>query len=101
MHSTPVQSWHYPTNCPRMATGLVGIVSPAASQPPVSKMAPVPAMYTVLATITKQEAPKLDLFTAPLNVTLEFGKYTNPVMSQVGELPADETSTPVVSAGSW
>src|SRR5437660_536710 len=72
------RSSHYPTSCPRMATGLVGMESPAAAHPPVSKIAPVPATYTVFATSTKQEAPKLDLLTAPLNVTFECGRSTSP-----------------------
>src|SRR5258705_13882836 len=77
------------------------MANPAAPQPPCATIAPVPLMVMWLATITKQELPLLDLLTMPLNVTFECGRYTSPVRSHVGLLPAAETLTPFVRLGSW
>jgi hypothetical protein len=52
----------------------VGIVNPAALHPPLSVMSPVPLMVTSSMTITKQDWPWLDLLTAPLIVTLAWGR---------------------------
>src|SRR5580704_14014160 len=59
------------TKMPRPGTAPVGMLTPASAQPPVDRMLPVPLMRMLLATITKQDWPLLDLLTAPLNVTLE------------------------------
>jgi len=76
---------------------------PAAPHSPSSfKMLPVPSIVMLSTTNTKHEWPLLDLFTAPLKVTLACGMYMSPVMSQVGLLPAYVTLTPeVVRLGSW
>ena len=62
------------TNLPPLGTLAVGMFRPAAAQPPCSRMSPVPLMVMSSMTMTKQDLPLLDLFTAPLSVTLECGK---------------------------
>src|SRR5689334_18295977 len=89
------------TNWGRPGMVAMGIVNPAALHPPLSVMSPVPLIVMSFMTMTKQDWPWLDLFTAPLIVTLAFGRYTRPVMSHVGLLPAAEMLTPVVTFGSW
>src|ERR1051326_1264852 len=64
-------------------------------------MLPVPLIVMLSTTMTKQDWPLLDLLTAPLNVTLECGRETSPVMSQDGLFPAAEMSTPKVRLGFW
>jgi hypothetical protein len=50
------------------------MLTPAAAQPPVDRMLPVPLMAILLATSTKQDWPLLDLLTAPLNVAFALGR---------------------------
>ena len=53
---------------------LTGITRPAVLQPLWDSMLPVPLIKRLSTTRTKQELPLLDLFTAPLKVTLAWGK---------------------------
>lgn len=55
-------------------TVLLGRLRPAAAQPPVFRISPVPLIVILSTTRAKQEAPLLDLLTAPLNSTLECGR---------------------------
>jgi|SRR5580704_321754 hypothetical protein len=62
------------TSCPLPGKFPVGMFNPAAAHPPVSKMLPVPLTVTLSTTIAKHEWPLLALFTAPLKVTLAWGR---------------------------
>jgi hypothetical protein len=55
-------------------TVLLGRLRPAAAQPPVFRISPVPLIVMLSTTSPKQEAPLLELLTAPLNSTLECGR---------------------------
>ncbi len=51
-----------------------GIDNPAGIHSPFGRIIPVPFTVMSLTTIAKQDFPNPALFTAPLNVTLEFGR---------------------------
>jgi hypothetical protein len=53
---------------------VVGIPNPACTHSPFGKIIPVPFTVMSLTTKAKQDLPKPALFTAPLRVTLEFGR---------------------------
>jgi hypothetical protein len=55
-------------------TVVFGITNPAGMHPPFGKIIPVPFTVMSLTTIAKQDWPKPALLTAPLRVTLEFGR---------------------------
>ncbi len=55
-------------------TVLLGRLRPAAAQPPVFRISPVPLIVMLSTTRPKQDAPLLELLTAPLNSTLECGR---------------------------
>ena len=55
-------------------TVLLGRLRPAAAQPPVLRISPVPLIVMLSTTRPKQDAPLAELLTAPLNSTLECGR---------------------------
>ena len=74
-------------------TVVVGIVNPAGMRSPFGKIIPVPFTVMSLTTIAKHRTLQPALFTAPLRVTLEFGRLAKPLISHAGVLPAAEIST--------